>query len=97
MTRSEFNKKTEHYHGRIGDMDIVLDDYCSADFIIGCYYDKKTKTWKVYETYERGMGDIRLETTSEGNALNKLYSMIEVENERYSRYKELEAKKKKQE
>lgn len=97
MTRVEFVEKTKHYHGRVGDMDIVLDDYCSADFVIGCYYDKNIKTWKVYETYERGMGGIRLETMSEEKALDKLYSMIEFENEDYLYYKEWEAKRKKQE
>jgi hypothetical protein len=97
MTRAEFIKKTEHYHGRIGDMDIVLDNYSSADFILGCYYDKETRTWKVYKNGERGIGGIRLETASEEEALKKLYSMIEFENKMFLRYKEWEAKKRKNE
>lgn len=97
MNKNEFIKRTEHYHGRVGDWDIVLDNFSSADFILGCYYDKDTKTWKVYENDEKGMRGIRLETASEEKAFDKLYSMIEFENEVALRYKELEAKKRKQE
>lgn len=93
MTRDEFIKKIEHYHGRVGDRDIVLDHYSTADFDLGCYYDKVTKTWKVYENDERGMRGIRLETVSEEKALDRLYSLIEFENETELRYREIVAKK----
>ena len=96
MTRTEFLKKTEHYQGRVGDWDIVLDDYSLADYVLGCYYDQNTKLWKVYKTGERGIGGIRLETSSEEKALDKLYSMIEYENEINSHNKEWEAKNKNQ-
>lgn len=97
MTRAEFIKKTEHYLGRVGDWDIVSDNLSLADFVIGCYYDKGTKMWKVYINNERGRHRTRLETFSEEIALDKLYSMIEFENENDLYYKELEAMKKKQE
>ncbi len=94
MTRTEFIEKTEHYHGRVGSWDIVLDHLSKADFTLGCYYDKEKRTWKVYENEERGMRGIRLETSSEDQAFDKLYSMIEFANEDYLYYKEWEAKKK---
>ena len=97
MTRSEFNEKTKHYHGNVGGWDIVLDNYSSADFVLGCYYDEEAKIWKVYKTGERGIGGIRLETSYEEKALDKLYTMIEIANEDYLYYKEWEAKKRKQE
>ena len=94
MTRAEFVERTKHYHGNVGGWDVVLDHLSLADLILGCYYDKDTKTWKVYENDERGMRGIRLETASEEKALDKLYSMIEFENENDVYYKEWEAKKK---
>ncbi len=97
MTRVEFVEKTKHYHGNVGGWNIVLDNYSTADFDLGCYYDKETRMWKVFENEERGMRGIRLETPSEEKALDKLYSMIEFANEDYLYYKEWEAKKKKQE
>lgn len=97
MTRAEFVEKTKHYHGKVGGSDIVLDNNSTAEFDLGCYYDKETKMWKVYENEERGMRGIRLETPSEEKALDKLYSMIEFENEVDLRYRDLEAKKRKHE
>ena len=94
MTKSEFIKKTEHYHGNVGGWDIVLDNLSLADFVIGCYYDRDTKMWKTYINNERGRHRIRLETISEEKALDKLYSMIEFENENDAYYKEWEAKRK---
>ena len=95
MTRSEFIEKTKYYHGNVGGWSVVLDKYSSSDFILGCYYDKENRVWKVYKTDERGIGVIRLETASEETALDKLYSMIEFEYKMDLRYKELEAKRKK--
>lgn len=95
MTKTEFFKKTEHYHGRVGDWDIVLDRLSVAGFVIGCYYVESDKKWKVYKNGERGLQVIRLETTSE-EALDELYSMIEFENKMDIRYKEMEAKRKNQ-
>lgn len=97
MTRVEFIEKTKHYHGRIGDMDIVLDNFNLGDFTLGCYFDKEIKTWKVYQNGERGMRGINLETVSEEEALDELYSIIEFENKMDLRFKELEAKRKKRE
>ena len=54
-----------------------------------------TKVWKVYINNEGGRHRIRLETISEEKALDKLYSMIEFENENDLYYKEWEAKRKK--
>ena len=97
MTRTDFLKKTEHYHGSVGGGDIVLDRLSVADFVLGCYYDESDKKWKVYENGERGVQNIDLETTSEEEALDELYSIIEFENEVNLRYKEMEAKQKNQE
>ena len=96
MTRTEFSEKTKHFYGNVGGWTVVLDHYSSADFVLGCYYDKDTKTWKVYKTGERGIGGIRLETTSEEKALDKLYTMIEIANKDNLYYKEWEAKRKKE-
>lgn len=97
MTRAEFTEKIKHYNGMVGTWGIVLENFSTADFVLGCYFDTETKTWKVYENGERGIGGIRLETTSEEKALDKLYTMIEIANEDYRYYKEWEAKRKKQE
>lgn len=96
MTRTEFLNKTEHYHGSVGGGDIVLDRLSVADFVIGCYYDENDKKWRVYENGERGLQNVALETTSEEEALDELYSMIEFENENYLYCKEMEAKRKNQ-
>ena len=96
MTRTEFLKKTEHYNGSVGSWDIVLDRFSEADFVIGCYYDESDKKWKVYQNNERGLQGIDLETTSEEEALDELYSMIEFENENNLYYKAWEAKRKNQ-
>ena len=97
MSRTEFLEKTKHYHGSVGGWDIVLNKLDLADYSLGCYYDKDNELWKVYKIGERGLGGIRLETSSEEKALDKLYSMIEFENEVDLRYKEMEAKQKNQE
>lgn len=96
MTRTEFLAKTECYHGRAGDYDIVLDKLDLADFVIGCYYDDSVQKWEVYQNDERGLQDIDLETTSEEEALDGLYSNVEYENRTYLRCKEWEAKRKNQ-
>ena len=93
MTRTEFINKTKHYNSKVGNWDIVLDNFYTTEYILGCYYDKEVKTWKVYENGERGIGNIRLVTTSEEKAFDKLYSMIEFAHEDYLYYKEWEAKK----
>ena len=96
MTRDEFIERTKHYHGRVGDLEIVLDNYTMAEFVLGCYYDKETNTWKVYENGERGMRGVNLETASEELALDELYSTIEFENKMDLRYRAQDAKRKKQ-
>ena len=96
MTRTEFLKKTEHYHGRVGDWDIVLDRLSVTGFVIGCYCNESDKKWEVYKNDERGLHGTRLETSSEEKALDELYSMIEFENKMDIRYKEMEAKRKNQ-
>ena len=94
MTRTEFLERTKPYHGSVNGWDIVLDRLSVADFVLGCYYDESDKKWKVYENGERGVQDIDLETTSEEEALDELYSNIEYKNRTYLHCKEWEAKNK---
>ncbi len=79
MDRKEFEQKKSKLQYQIGQWKIVLDQESFADFVLGCFWDKTKKCWKVYINNERGRHRIRLETSEEDMALMELMSMIEFE------------------
>ena len=76
MKREDFNKEIEQLKENIGIWQIVMDELCLTDFVLGIYWDKDDEVWKVYINYERGRHRVRLKTKSEDDALEKLHNMI---------------------
>lgn len=81
MKREEFYKEIELLKEKIGMWQIVTEELDMADFVLGYYFDDDSKQWKVYINNEKGRHRVRLETSSEEKALDKLYDMISVKAE----------------
>ena len=78
MTRQEFEKQKDQLQKRIGIFsEIIIGRLSIADFAIGCYYNNEKNMWVVYENGERGIQYIRLETPSEDEAFDRLFSRIQ--------------------
>ncbi|SMC29602.1 hypothetical protein SAMN02745134_03957 [Clostridium acidisoli DSM 12555] len=76
MNREEFLKGIEEFQNKLGMWQIEIDKLCMGDFILGCYFDECEEKWKVYQNNERGRHWEMMSTTSEQEALEKLYSII---------------------
>ena len=56
---------------------VAVDKENLADFVVGCFFDNDSATWKVYINKERGEHRVRLETQDEEQAFNKLKRLVE--------------------
>lgn len=56
---------------------VMLGQNSQADFVMGYYFNQDSGMYDVYINEERGRHRIRLSTTDELMALEKLLSMIE--------------------
>ena len=79
MRLEQIMERINSYNGRVGGLDIAIDEFTKADFVLGCYFDENKKKWIVYENGERGIHFIRLETDDQKAAFETLLSMIEYE------------------
>ena len=57
----------------------MLEQNSKADFVMGYYFNQNSSMYDVYINNERGKHRIRLSTSDELMALEKLLSMIEFE------------------
>ena len=84
MKAKEFEIWLKDKKGLIGRWKVEPDNENMADYVVGCFRDNKSETWKVYINRERGRHRIRLETNDENQAFDKLKSLVEyvIENNR---------------
>ena len=78
MTRQDFENKKEELQKQLGmGFEIVVGYFSEADYMLGCYYNDEKGMWIVYQNHERGINYIFLETPSEEEAFERLYSRIQ--------------------
>ena len=77
MQKEEYLNKINACKDKIGMRNVMLGQNSQADFIMGYYYNQNSGMYDVYINNERGRHRIRLSTTDELMALEKLLSMIE--------------------
>ena len=87
MRKEEFLKKMEELKPKLKNIVVEVDESLPADYAIGCYFEKKDHTWRVYTKVlpdRSNKLDISLHrvTYSEGEAFDKLYEMMMKEIER---------------
>ena len=87
MRKEEFLKKMEELKPKLKNIVVEVDKSLPADYAIGCYFEKKDHTWRVYTKVlpdRSNKLDISLHrvTYSEGEAFDKLYEMMMKEIER---------------
>ena len=79
MTRQEFVSQHQlQLEKRLGaDYGITIGELSQADWILGCYFNDEKGMWIVYETTEKRWTGTRLETASEDEAFDRLFSIIQ--------------------
>ena len=87
MRKEEFLKKMDELKPKLKNIVVEVDESLPADYAIGCYFEKKDHTWRVYTKVlpdRSNKLDISLHrvTYSEGEAFDKLYEMMMKEIER---------------
>lgn len=84
MSKIEFLKWLEEKRGALAMWNVSVDEENLSDYVVGCFYDSKSETWKVYINKERGKHRVRLETKDEEQAFSKLRALVEyvIENNR---------------
>ena len=75
MDKNEFIELLPNLQKRLGQIEHIIIDSIGGPYSKGCYYDEEEKKWKVYECDERKCR-VRLETSNETEAFDKLYSMV---------------------
>lgn len=85
MKKEDYLNKINASKDKIGMWDVMLGQDSRADFVMGYYFNQDSGLYDVYINNERGMHHIRLSTSNELVALDKLLSMIEfeIESNRY--------------
>lgn len=76
MTKETFICELQKYKNYIGIWEVEVSKYTCADFILGCFFDENERKWKVYKNNEYGRQSIRLVTSIESEAYDKLLSMV---------------------
>ena len=89
MTREEFNRELKTYEGQLRYWRVMQNRRVESDLILGYYYDKKSRTWKMYVTDDRGELFIYDTFETEEKALDGLMVKIRLEAERTQRLKEI--------
>lgn len=77
MSKEEFKKWFEEKQDALTIWKVDIDNENKADYVVGCFYDSKSDTWKVYINKEQGKHRLRLETKDENKAFSKLKSLVE--------------------
>ena len=106
MRKEDFLKKMEELKPKLKNIVVEVDESLPADYAIGCYFEKKDHTWRVYsKTLPDKSNKLDIElyrvTYSEGEAFDKLYEMmmkeIEIEEESEHRKEILRRKQREKE
>lgn len=79
MNKEDYLKKINENKDKIGIWSVMLEQSSRADFVMGYYFNQDSNMYDVYINNERGRKKIRLSTSDELMALEKLLSMIEFE------------------
>ena len=82
----EFKKWLEDNQPQLGMWAVESEKKVLRDFTIGCYFDSDTNKWRVYVNKERGVHKVRLETSDERQAYEKLKSLVEYVSENNKGY-----------
>lgn len=84
MKKEDFMSWFEEKQDALAMWSVSVDEENLSDFVVGCFFDRKSETWKVYINKERGKHRVRLETKDEEQAFNKLQALVEyvIENNR---------------
>ena len=87
MRKEEFLKKMDELKPKLKNIVVEVDESLPADYAIGCYFEKRDHTWRVYsKTLPDKSNKLDIElyrvTYSEGEAFDKLYEMMMKEIER---------------
>ena len=87
MRKEEFLKKMEELKPKLKNIVVEVDESLPAEYAIGCYFEKKDHTWRVYSKTLPDKSnkldiDLYRVTYSEGEAFDKLYEMMMKEIER---------------
>lgn len=77
MKKEEYLNRINADKDKIGMWNVMLGQNSQADFVIGYYLNQDSGMYDVYINGERGNHSIRLSTSDELAALEKLLSMIE--------------------
>lgn len=93
MMKYKLLKNQIYYDERLGRF-VGINKKTIAPYGIGYYYDKQTKTYKVYENSERQYEHVRLETQSKQEAVSKLIEIIDDYIKLKEKIKTMELKKK---
>lgn len=75
MEQNKFIELLPNLQQQLGQMEQVIVGSIGGPYSKGCFYDEVDKKWKVYECDEKRCR-IRMETSSESEAFDKLYSMV---------------------
>lgn len=79
MTENEFLNKKDELQCQMGRWTIEIGVEIFADYVMGYFYDKRDKKWKVYINNEHGRHRIRLISSNQSEAIEELLSMVEFE------------------
>ena len=96
MKKEEFLKKKEELKMKLKNVVVEVDKSLPAEYAMGCCYDEKEHTWKVYEKILPDRSNeydyyYNLVTQSEEAAFDKLYEMMM----KWIRYEEKEEEQQK--
>ena len=78
MKKEDYLNKINASKDKIGTWTVMLGQDSKADFVIGYYFNQNSGLYDVYTNHERGMHIVRLSTSDELVALEKLLSIIEI-------------------
>lgn len=77
MNKIEFMRWFEERKDALAMWTVSIDEENMSDYVIGCFFENKSETWKVYINKGRGKHSVRLETNDEKQAFNKLSVLVE--------------------
>ena len=89
MTKEEFNEELKQHQKWLEYWRVMQNRRVESDLILGYYYDKKSRTWKMYVTDDRGELFIYDTFETEEKALDGLMVKIRLEAERTQRLKRI--------
>ena len=96
MTREEFNQELPQHEKWLEYWSVVQNQREEGDFILGYYYDKKERIWKMYVNTERGWSSIRGTFETEEEALDLLMKTIRLEARMTQRIQAMDEKRRRE-